>query len=34
MDHLCHLIVGYSIGLGALLQQGMSGPMFYGDLVY
>ena len=28
------LIVKYSIGLKALLQQGISEPIFYGDLVY
>ena len=28
------LIVKYSIGLKTLLQQGISGPIFYGDLVY
>ena len=28
------LIVKYSIGLKTLLQQGISEPIFYGDLVY
>ena len=28
------LIVQYNIGLKTLLQQGISEPMFYGDLVY
>ena len=28
------LIVKYNIGLKTLLQQGISGPIFYGDLVY
>ena len=28
------LIVKYNIGLKTLLQQGISEPMFYGDLVY
>ena len=28
------LIVKYNIGLKALLQQGISEPIFYGDLVY
>ena len=28
------LIVKYNIRLKALLQQGVSEPMFYGDLVY
>ena len=28
------LIVEYNIGLKALLQQGISEPIFYGDLVY
>ena len=28
------LVVECGIGLGALLQQGMSEPMFYGDLFY
>ena len=28
------LIVKYNIGLKTLLQQGMSEPIFYGDLVY
>ena len=28
------LIVRYNIGLKTLLQQGISGPIFYGDLVY
>ena len=28
------LIVKYNIGLTALLQQGISEPIFYGDLVY
>ena len=28
------LIVRYNIGLKTLLQQGISEPMFYGDLVY
>ena len=35
---LCHrhseLMVKYNIGLKALLQQGISVPIFYGDLVY
>ena len=34
----CHrhseLIVKYNIGLKTLLQQGISEPMFYGNLVY
>ena len=34
----CHrhseLIVKYNIGLKTLLQQGISEPIFYGDLVY
>ena len=29
-----HLIVKYNIGLKTLLQQGISEPIFYGDLVY
>ena len=28
------LIVKYNIGLKTLLQQGISEPLFYGDLVY
>ena len=28
------LFVKYNIGLNILLQQGISGPIFYGDLVY
>ena len=28
------LIVKYNIGLKSLLQQGISEPIFYGDLVY
>ena len=28
------LIVKYNIGLKTLLQQGISEPIFYGDLVY
>ena len=28
------LIVKYKIGLKTLLQQGISEPIFYGDLVY
>ena len=28
------LIVKYNIGLNTLLQQGISEPIFYGDLVY
>ena len=28
------LIVEYNIGLKTLLQQGISEPIFYGDLVY
>ena len=28
------LIVKYTIGLKTLLQQGISEPIFYGDLVY
>ena len=28
------LMVKYNIGLKALLQQGISVPIFYGDLVY
>ena len=28
------LIVKYNIGLKTLLQQGISGPIFYGDFVY
>ena len=28
------LIVEYNIGLKSLLQQGISEPIFYGDLVY
>ena len=28
------LIVNYNIGLKTLLQQGISEPIFYGDLVY
>ena len=28
------LIVKYNIGLITLLQQGISEPIFYGDLVY
>ena len=31
---LSELIVKYNIGLKTLLQQGISEPMFYGDLVY
>ena len=29
-----HKIVKYNIGLKTLLQQGISEPIFYGDLVY
>ena len=32
-DH-SELIVKYNIGLETLLQQGISEPIFYGDLVY
>ena len=32
--HLLFLIVKYNIGLKTLLQQGISEPIFYGDLVY
>ena len=28
------LIIKYNIGLKTLLQQGISEPIFYGDLVY
>ena len=28
------MIVKYNIGLKSLLQQGISEPVFYGDLVY
>ena len=28
------MIVEYKVGLEALLQQGISEPVFYGDLVY
>ena len=28
------LIVKYKVGLKTLLQQGISGPVFYGDLAY
>ena len=31
---LSELIVKYNIGLKTLLQQGISEPIFYGDLVY
>ena len=31
---LSELIVKYNIGLKTLLQQGLSEPIFYGDLVY
>ena len=36
-DHICYvleLIVKYNISLTTLLQQGISEPVFYGDLVY
>ena len=32
--HLLFLIVKYNICLKTLLQQGISEPVFYGDLVY
>ena len=32
--HTQELIVKYNIGLKTLLQQGISEPIFYGDLVY
>ena len=32
--HLLFLIVKYNIGLKTLQQQGISEPIFYGDLVY
>ena len=32
--HLLFLIVKYNIGLKTLLQQGISEPIFYGDLVH
>ena len=31
---LPHTIIKYNIGLKTLLQQGISEPIFYGDLVY
>ena len=38
ISKFCHrhseLIVKYNIGLKTLLQQGISEPIFYGDLVY
>ena len=33
-QHNQYLIVKYNIGLKTLLQQGISEPIFYGDLVY
>ena len=30
----CDLISGFHVGLGSLLRRGLSGPGFYGDLVY
>ena len=32
--NVSELIVKYNTGLKTLLQQGISGPIFYGDLVY
>ena len=33
-EEVFELIVKYNIGLKALMQQGISEPIFYGDLVY
>ena len=30
----CGLVSGFGVGLGTLLREGISGPEFYGDLVY
>ena len=34
LNSTTELIVKYSIGLKTLLKQGISEPVFYGDLVY
>ena len=34
LNSTAELIVKYNIGLKTLLQQGISEPIFYGDLVY
>ena len=33
-DRHSELIIKYNIGLKTLLQQGISEPIFYGDLIY